>query len=150
MPSISDDVRDDVTSKRAVFRRFEVISGDRRRRPWTVEEKLAIVAESFSTLTSISEVARRHGLNRNQLFQWRRQFRDGGLGGACVGAFVPVTLAGTVAMAEETVSAAVSDGGLVPAAAAVEVVIGPATVRVSPRADEATVRLVLAVVARLR
>ncbi len=70
MPSISHHIRHDVTP-RAGFRRFEVITGERRRRGWTIDEKLAIVAESFSTTTSISDVARRHQINRNQLFQWR-------------------------------------------------------------------------------
>jgi len=148
MPSISHDIRDDVTPKRAGFRRFEVITGERRRREWTVEEKLAIVAESFSTTTSISEVARRHDLNRNQLFPWRRQFRRGELNSPGAGTFVPVTLAGTFPVDEEPVAASVSGGGMAPAGV-VEVVIGPATVRVPPAADEETLRRVFEAVRRL-
>ena len=143
MPNVSHHVSDDVTPKRDGFRRFEVITGERRRREWTVEEKLAMVAESFSTTTSISAVARRHGINRNQLFHWRRQFRCGELGDPGPGAFVPVTLAGTVAVGDAAGAARpVLDGSLV-ATGAVEVVIGVATVRVSPSADEQTLRRVL-------
>ena len=91
MPSASYHIRHDVNSRGSGYHRFEVITGDRRRREWSLDEKLAIVAESFSAPSSISEVARRHQLNRNQLFQWRSQFRRGELGGTGVGAFVPVT-----------------------------------------------------------
>ena len=46
----------------------------RRRRSWTLEEKRRIVEESLEDGSSIAEVARRHDLNANQLFSWRRQF----------------------------------------------------------------------------
>jgi transposase len=46
----------------------------RKRRSWTMEEKRRIVDESLADGASIAEVARRHDLNTNQLFTWRRQF----------------------------------------------------------------------------
>jgi len=46
----------------------------RRRRSWTLDEKRRIVDESLDDGASIAEVARRHDLNTNQLFTWRRQF----------------------------------------------------------------------------
>ena len=46
----------------------------RRRRSWTLDEKRRIVDESLEDGASIAEVARRHDLNANQLFTWRRQF----------------------------------------------------------------------------
>jgi len=49
------------------YRRIEVITGRRRRRRWTAEEKGRIIAESFETDTNISEVARRHGVARGLL-----------------------------------------------------------------------------------
>ena len=45
----------------------------RRRRSWTGDEKRRIVEESLTAGASIAEVARRHDLNANQLFTWRRQ-----------------------------------------------------------------------------
>ena len=42
------------------------------RRHRTIEEKRAIVAESLAPRASVAEVARRHGLNANLLFIWRR------------------------------------------------------------------------------
>ncbi|MTJ81973.1 MAG: transposase [Telmatospirillum sp.] len=71
--------------------RVLVVSGGNPR-TWSVDEKLAIVAESYSAMTSISEVARRHQLNRNQPFQWRAQFRRGDLGGPVVEPFIPLTI----------------------------------------------------------
>ena len=49
----------------------------RRRRLWSVEEKRRIVAETLHPGASVSVVARRHDVNANMLFTWRRS-----LGGA--------------------------------------------------------------------
>ena len=46
----------------------------RKRRSWTMDEKRRIVDESVADGALIAEVARRHDLNTNQLFTWRRQF----------------------------------------------------------------------------
>ena len=45
-----------------------------KRRSWSLDEKRRIVEESLEDGASIAEVARRHDLNTNQLFTWRRQF----------------------------------------------------------------------------
>jgi len=47
--------------------------GERRRRSWTRDEKRRIVEESLQEGASIAEVARRHELNANLLFTWRRK-----------------------------------------------------------------------------
>jgi transposase len=47
--------------------------GGRRRRAWTRDEKRRIVEESLQVGASIAEVARRHELNANLLFAWRRK-----------------------------------------------------------------------------
>jgi transposase len=44
------------------------------------EEKLQIVAEAAVPGTSVAEVARRHSVNANQVFAWRRQAKQGLLG----------------------------------------------------------------------
>jgi len=49
--------------------------GERRgRRLWSDDEKRRIVAETFEDGASVSIVARRHDLNANMLFTWRRAF----------------------------------------------------------------------------
>jgi transposase-like protein len=44
----------------------------RRRRIWSEEEKRRNLAETFEPGASVSIVARRHDLNANLLFTWRR------------------------------------------------------------------------------
>ena len=46
----------------------------------TVEEKIRIVTESRLPGASVAEVARRHGVNANQVFTWRLQQEQGVLG----------------------------------------------------------------------
>lgn len=45
------------------------------RRSWSADEKRRIVEESFRPGASVAVVARRHDLNANLLFTWRRQVR---------------------------------------------------------------------------
>ena len=61
--------------------------GPRARRRWPVAEKRRIVLESFEAGASVSVVARRHDVNANQVFAWRKLYWDGLLGG---GGLVPV------------------------------------------------------------
>ena len=71
--------------------RVEVLGGAERRRRWTFEEKAGIVAESFEPGVSVCAVARRHGIAQGLLFTWRRQAREGRLGGSePAPLFVPV------------------------------------------------------------
>src|SRR6202007_3153931 len=63
----------DARQEDGAYRRVELITGQRRRRRWTAEEKARIVAESFEEGANISEVARRHGVVRGLLTVWRRQ-----------------------------------------------------------------------------
>jgi transposase len=74
------------------FRRIEVLTGTVRRRRWSAAEKAAIVAQSLAPGAVASTVALRHGLHRNQLYMWRREFRSGALAsvGAPVPDFVPI------------------------------------------------------------
>src|SRR3546814_7950249 len=54
--------------------RLEVVETGRRRR-WSEDEKLKTVLESLQAPRQVSATARRHGLSRSQLLQWRRSFR---------------------------------------------------------------------------
>jgi transposase len=49
------------------------------RQAWSKEEKCRIVAETLVPGASVSEVARRHNMNANLLFNWRREAREGRL-----------------------------------------------------------------------
>jgi transposase len=58
----------------AQVERLEVVDTGRRRR-WTEDEKLRIVIESLQAPRQVTATARRHGISRSQLLQWRRAFR---------------------------------------------------------------------------
>lgn len=79
---------------------LEVVTVQRRRR-WTATEKLAMVRETYEPGMSVSLVARRHGVNPNQLFHWRRLERDGAL--AAVGAGDVVVPAGELEAARRQI-----------------------------------------------
>lgn len=102
-------------------RRLEIFTGAGRRRAWSAEQKAAIVAESQSGAESVSAVARRHGLTPPQLFAWRREAR-----GACD-------------VAKERLRFA----SVVVGAAAIEIELGGATVRVPSGSDATTLRAIL-------
>jgi transposase len=63
--------------KSAPMTRVEVITRGERRRAWTLEQKLEIVAESLGPELSAIEVARKHGIRTGQLYTWRQQLLAG-------------------------------------------------------------------------
>ena len=69
---------------------IEVLRGVERRRRWSIEQKLEILAEAARPGMAVSEVARRHDLHPNQVFKWRRQTRSGELAPTATPGFVPV------------------------------------------------------------
>lgn len=71
--------------------RLEVVESGRRRR-WSEEEKLRIVAESYAGPRRVASTARRHGISRSLLTTWRRTWRAGLLG-AHAPDFSPVIVA---------------------------------------------------------
>ncbi len=64
------------------------------RRSWTCEQKRAILAETKDPATTVSAVARRHGLSPSLLFRWRREIVDAERAAAnpVPPAFVPLCL----------------------------------------------------------
>ncbi len=68
----------------------EVIVGRQRRRRWTVEEKLRIVAESNEPDARIGDVAARYDLYPGLLFTWRRQVNKGALKERRAPLFLPI------------------------------------------------------------
>ena len=66
--------------------------GQERRRRWSTHQKLAMVRESLEPGQSVSVVARRNGINANQLFLWRKLYQDGSLSAVSAGeAVVPAS-----------------------------------------------------------
>lgn len=111
-----------------------VVAGTRR--SWLAEEKQAILAEAQDTTSSISAVARRHGLHASLLFRWRRDARDAELTLAHqpLPTFIPLALP-----APASVPAAE------PASGVIEIeVAGGHRVRAEPGADPGLLRSVIA------
>jgi transposase len=122
-------------------RRVEVFTGPERRRDWPDERKIAIVSESFEPGVNVSELARRHEINPQQLFGWRRRFRADAealtaarsTAPAC---FAPILVETPVASAAVAPPAAgVNDGSI-------EIALGSATVRIRGAVDLKTLALV--------
>jgi transposase len=57
-----------------------VVEREPQRRRRSVAEKRRIVEETLEPDASVARVARAHGVNANQVFAWRRQYRQGLLG----------------------------------------------------------------------
>ena len=63
---------DHIVDASAARGRVESRSGVGRRRRWSEEEKGRIVVESYARDAVVSEVARRHEINPQHLFAWRK------------------------------------------------------------------------------
>ena len=83
--------------------KVEVLGAERRRR-WRDDEKARILAETFGGTETVSDVARRHDVSPSLVFTWRRQAREGRLGGPNEALpFLPVMVeAEAMAIASET------------------------------------------------
>jgi transposase len=132
------------------YRRIEVITGQRRRRRWTAEDKARIVAESFEEGANISEVARRNGVVRGLLTVWRHKFAA--TAGVKAPSFVPVRID-----AESGPGTAGGPGRFPPAQTrlletasrpamlrgVIEIEVSGACIRVEPGVDPSTLSIVL-------
>ncbi len=117
----------DVSSTGRVSR-LEVLEGPTGRRQRSEAERARIAAESFRPGVSVSEVARRYGATRSQVYDWRRRLKDGRL-----------ALAGGVtampAFAEVIVAPAVAAGAGVRRPVLIEIDIAGAIIRVPAGVD---------------
>jgi transposase len=114
---------------------------------------------------SVSVVARRHGMNTNVIFRWRKLFREGQLGNGelLAAGFVPIHVAddardvrllpGPQKPGGETVKAAglaepAQAGGKIPGVIEIETADG-VKLRIEGRVDDRALRRVLAAIRRL-
>ena len=72
--------------------RVEILGQERRRR-WREDEKLGIVTAVGVSGATITEVARRHDVTRQQIYAWRSELKKKGLLSASSSAlFIPVDM----------------------------------------------------------
>jgi transposase-like protein len=117
-------------------------TGRRRNRSWPEALKREIVAASLVPGASVSVVARRYDVNANQVFSWRKRYRDVPSAAAVAAAprLVPVTVT-------PEQDAAASQPASV--AAAIEIdFVGRYRVRVGSAVDAQALRRVLDVLER--
>ena len=140
--------------------RAEVLTGPERRRRWSVDQKLAIVAELEHSGSSGAVVARRYGISTGLLYTWRRQAH--GLRArsrSLVASFMPVVVGPEVdavaapdersAVFAPAVVPARSDGADMSAGGVREIELsGGQRLRVDRHVDAEALRRVLAVLGR--
>ena len=57
----------------------EILTGIERRRRWSVEEKVRIVSAAEAEGICVADIARRHDITRQHIYQWRRELRNKGV-----------------------------------------------------------------------
>ena len=106
----------------------------RRRR--SVEEKRRIVEETLETGASVARVARRHAVNANQVFYWRKKYREGRLGKRQSSKLLPVTLSDNSLSKSERAGCASSPF----AVGTLEIKLSQGTLRVAGNVDVVVLR----------
>jgi len=119
------------TNTKAVAQRYS--RGPYKRHP--VAFKRAVVEASLAPGASVSRVAREHDINANQVFLWRRLYRDGLLN-ALEPALLPVSF--------EQPTQAVERVGSRPVTGTLVIEYGALTLRIEGRPDGETLLRVLA------
>jgi transposase len=118
-----------------------VPSGPPNRRHRSVAEKRRIVEETVAEGASVARIARAHGVNANQVFQWRRLYRTGRLGGTpTMVKLLPVTVEASTAPPASQLAAE--------PAAGIHIKLGHAQIRIEGTADVALLRVVLKLLRR--
>jgi transposase len=57
--------------------RVKVVTSFQRRRRWTPEQKLENLKQTNEPRSSVSLIARKHGLTTAKLFQWSKAYLEG-------------------------------------------------------------------------
>jgi transposase len=109
----------------------EVASQVKKRQKRSVEEKRRIVEETLAAGASVARVARRHAVNANQVFYWRKKYREGRLGKGLSSKLLPVTLSDSTCGKPASSSSAVGS---------LEIKLSKGTVRVAGNVDVVVLR----------
>ena len=117
------------------------LKGGGRRRFRSRQERRAIVEETLKPGGSVSLVARAHDVNTNQVFKWRKQYREGRLEiAASSNALLPVKICETPSVVGPTV---VRRRGKARRTGIIDIDLGHARVRIEGAADPDCVQAAL-------
>jgi transposase len=112
-----------------------VAKASSNRRYRSKQERRQVVEETLESGASVAVIARRHGVNANQVFHWRKLYREGRLEVAAPSAeLVPVRIAEVVSGGESPVKQC---------AGVIVVEVGRARIRIEGAVDAQALRLVL-------
>ena len=112
------------------------VQGTKKRRR-TVRERREIVEETLLPGASVSRVARRHDVNANQVFYWRKLYREGQLGSKTDTQLVPVKVAN-----DRSVETAKEDD-FIPRSGTLEIKLSKGTLRIFGTVDVMVLRAVI-------
>ena len=122
----------------------EILTGRERRRRWSAEDKLRIVAETEEPGACVKQVAARHDVYPGLLFAWRRQVREGRLTRPQVPIFIPVKTEGPVSPAISSQSEPPTRAVAAAAVGRIEIELGDGSrVRVDDGVSLVTLRRVI-------
>ena len=113
----------------------EVEEPGRRHRWRTKAERREIVEETLVPGASVSRVARRHDVNANQVFHWRKLYQEGRLG--ATNNFLPVRLA------REQRGEGVNGSGFIQQPGTMEIKLPKGTLRIVGAVDVTALRTVI-------
>jgi len=108
------------------------VAGAKKRR--TVNERREIVEETLLPGASVSRVARRHDVNANQVFYWRKLYREGQLGSRTATQLVAVKVA------NDRSAKAVKEDDFLPRSGTLEIKLLKGTLRVAGNVDVVVLR----------
>jgi transposase len=100
----------------------------------SIKERREIVEETLLAGASVSRVARRHDVNANQVFYWRKLYREGRLGSSKQLLAVEVTQDRSALMTEEASA---------PSSGTIEIKLAKGSLRVFGSIDVLALRVVL-------
>ena len=104
------------------------------------QERRRIVEETLAPGASVAVIARAHGVNANQVFQWRKLYHEGRLDPATASTqLIPVRVADVLS---QDVRPAVSASG------AIHIEMGKVRLRVEGKVDSECLRIILEQLAR--
>ena len=122
--------------------RLEVIEGRTGRRFRSPEERARIAAESLVAGAKVADVARRHGVTRWQVYDWRRKLAAGDLA-LPEAVMTEPAFAALVVDAPDSETPRARKPRRTKGADRIELVVAGITVRVGPDVDEAQLARVI-------
>lgn len=114
----------------------------KKQRRRTIKERRDIVEETLVPGASVARVARRHDVNANQVFYWRKLYREGQLGLGLGAPLLPVKVEA------ERLRKALKDDGAELSSGTMEIELLRGTLRIAGSVDVTALRAVLECLAR--